>query len=209
MDLIDLSVFFATKSQASDFAEHIAAVSEQIYRSDFNLEQALQEQLGIRKKDAFLTMLRETKIMTTSNQALTEFLKTIQDRIHALPVLSISLAFEPTEQTLKVISEWFLLNMHKQVLFDITVQPQLLAGAAINYNGRFADFSIKTTFEKITALEHPSIQPQLSVQAKPIPNTAVVSQQQTIVQPTAQPQPVQQPTTTQSDQQTKHLTVGR
>lgn len=149
MDTIDLSAFFITKAQAIDFASRLGAVTEKIFQTDFNFEKSFAEQFGVQKKDKFLSLLRTHNITMESHTALKDFLQKIQEVISSLSVVSLVIAFEPSESSLMAISQWFVMNTSKQVLLDITVDPSLIAGAAINYNGRHADFSIKPAFTKL------------------------------------------------------------
>ncbi len=62
-----------------------------------------------------------------------------------MPVITLTVAFEPNKQMLKSVSEWFVVNTKKQMLFDIRIDRTLIAGAAINYEGKFLIFpSAKT-----------------------------------------------------------------
>lgn len=149
MDNIDLSPFCKTKAQANDFVIRLASITERIYETNFNLEAVVQQHLGIQKKDSFLRLLRENNISQDSPELLKAFLTKLQDIVSTLPVLSLTLAFEPTEETLKVFSEWFLLNVKRQVLFTITIDPTLIAGAVISFNGKHVNFSIKSQFDHI------------------------------------------------------------
>src|SRR5689334_3474304 len=100
MDLLDLSSFCKTKAQANDFSARLAAIAEKVYQTDFNLDKSLSEQLGMRKKDQFLSLLRENKIAVEKGSDLKAFLDKLQQDVLTLPVLSITIAFEPTEETL-------------------------------------------------------------------------------------------------------------
>lgn len=140
---MDLSHFFITKSQATDFSVGLATLSEMLYRTDFSLEQALMEIFGMKKKDLFLSLLREYHILQDSPSGLKDFITTIQTTIAQLPVFSLTIAFEPKEQTLKALANWFALQIKKQVLFDFTVDASLIAGATFTYNGQFKDYSVK------------------------------------------------------------------
>ena len=42
-----------------------------------------------------------------------------------------------------------MINLKKQVLFDISVDRKLIAGAAITYKGKYKDFSIKPKVNEI------------------------------------------------------------
>jgi F0F1-type ATP synthase delta subunit len=146
---LDLSDFFTTKPQAVDFSNRLAVVLEHIYATGFNLESVLLAQFGIEKKDKFMTLLRDQEIDSNSNSALQNFLGLLQDVISKLPVATLTLAFEPTDTVLHNLSEWFTLNANRQVLFDIKIDPTLIAGAAITYNGKYFDFSVKSRFEQV------------------------------------------------------------
>lgn len=157
--IVDLSAFFQTKAQATDFSSRIATVSEKIYETDFDLEKVLMEQFGLRKKEHFLTLLRDHNVSADSPTSLKQFLTDIQKDITTLKVLTLKFAFEPKEQTLKALSEWFVMNIKRQVLFDITVDPSIIAGAVISFNGKDTDCSIKEKFHHIVddfvAKSHP------------------------------------------------------
>lgn len=149
MEQLDLSAFFTTKAQSSDFVSRLALVSEKLYQNEFNLETTLFDQFGMHKKEKLLALLRENNINSKSNTELKEFFDKIVEKTTSLPVLTITIAFEPKEQTLQAISQWFLINMNKQMLFDIVIDPTILGGAAFTYNGKFLDFSIKQVFDQI------------------------------------------------------------
>jgi hypothetical protein len=149
MEEIDLSVFFHTKAQANDFSIRLSSLSEKLYETDFNLEKLLIDNLGIEKKDKFISLLRNSNVNTGSVSDLKAFFDKLQENITKLPILSITLAFEPTEETLKLLDEWFMLNIKRHYVFDISVSPEIIAGTTINFNGKYLDCSIKTKFDKI------------------------------------------------------------
>ncbi len=146
---MDLSNFFKTKTQADDFRTRVAKISEMSYQTNFNLENALMEQFGFEKKDKFITLFRDNKINTTSASHIKAFLEKIQTEMTAIPLVPLTIAFEPKEQTLKALCDWFELNVNKQVIFDISVDKKMVGGANITYNGKFLDLSIKSRFEQI------------------------------------------------------------
>lgn len=203
MDQIDLSDFFTTKIEAADFSARMTAIYEMLFKTNFNLENALTDQFGINKKDRFIMILHENNINPEQLVAVKDFLFVLITKVNSLPVLSLTVAFEPQAQTLKTISEWFFLNMKKQVLFEINIDRRLVAGAAITYNGKFFDFSIRPVFERVVKnylnkLENAAAKTSLAAQQVP------TIQQQTNFQPVNQqqptPQPAAQPLTTNAQQ---------
>jgi len=146
---IDFSDFFSTKAEANDFQSGLTTVVDKIFQNDFHIEKALTEQFGINTSDRLLAIMRENSINTQSRENVKAFLTGMQETIAKLPVLTLTIAFEPQENTLKSLSEWFLINMKKQVVFDFSVDHKVIAGATLNYNGKFFDFSVKPVFERI------------------------------------------------------------
>src|SRR5579872_6648387 len=118
MDNLDLTQFFSTPIQAGDFRTRLSVIVEKMYQTDFNFEMALLEEFGINKRDEFLIFLRNNKVDVESSTVLKEFLQKILEKINTIPVLSLTLAFEPQEQTLTALSSWFLTNLNRQVLFE-------------------------------------------------------------------------------------------
>ena len=151
MEQLDLSEFFNTKPQADDFSQRMSLISAQIFEMSFNPEAALLEHFGLKKREAFMNLLRNSKVNAESRKAIKEFTDAMLIKITALPVISIVLAFEPRETTLQLLSRWFILNLKKQVLFDIKIDEKIVAGAAVMSNGKYLDFSIKPHFDRAFA----------------------------------------------------------
>lgn len=169
MDIIDLSDFFTTRSQANDFAVRLSGIIDHMYTTDFNLEKSLTTQFGIQKADQFLKLLRENNINTASIQASQDFFKKIQDTVSNLSVVTLVIAFEPSDETIKTLSQWFVFNLNKQVLFDIQIDHRIIAGIKITYNGKFKDYSLGSLFDTLVKqMLHPSNQTSV-VQATTIP----------------------------------------
>lgn len=149
MDTIDLSDFFITKSQATDFAQRLNTIQDALYTANFNLEKSFMTVFGMQKKDAMIKLFRENNINDGSIPVIVEFLKKLQESVAKLPLITLVIAFEPTDETLKALSQWFLFTLKKQVIFDIHINKNLIAGATISVSGKFKDYSLKETFEKI------------------------------------------------------------
>lgn len=149
MEEVDLSMFFHTKAQVNDFLVRLSNFSDEIYKTGFNAENSLANNFGLDKKDKLMIFLRNNNVNTSLTSDLKSFLDKLQEKIQNLPTLSITLAFEPNEETLNLLNEWFTINIKKQFIFDISVNPSLIAGVAINYNGKYLDFSVRQKVDKV------------------------------------------------------------
>lgn len=149
MDQLDLSDFFKTKAEATDFAARLSTLVDKVYQTSFILEKELQEQFGIAKKEKFMTLLRNNDVSADSNTALIEFFKKILAKVAAMSQVTLTIPVEPDEQTLKVLSEWFLLNGAKQMLLDVKVDPKIIAGMTVETKGKFADYSLRPVIDRV------------------------------------------------------------
>lgn len=145
-DIMDLSGFFVTKSQASDFSRGLSNIIDQMYETNFNLENAFAQEFGIDKRDKFMELLHEN---SHKNMSLKDFLTSFIEQIKIMPELDIIIAYEPNIETLKAISQWFIISFNKQVLINIKVDRSLIAGAAINFQGKYRDYSFRNQFNEI------------------------------------------------------------
>lgn len=148
MDSLDLSELFNTKPQAVDFAARIDFIINKVFEKTFNPEKLLLEQFGIEKKEKLMTLMRDNRVNLNSRIDIKNFLEKVKEKINGMTVVSIVIAFEPKEKSLQTLSRWFISNINKQVLFDVKVDRSLIGGAAILYQGKYLDYSIKPDFEK-------------------------------------------------------------
>lgn len=150
MNQLDLSDFFKTRSQAQDFVGRLTSILDMIFENDFNFEKTASEQLGMQKKDKLIVLARNNSINTQNSQQVKEFVSLILTKISSTPVLTLTIAFEPDDDTLQTLSEWCMFNIGQHVIFDIKIDPQILGGAEMFFNGKHSNFSIKPVFEKIS-----------------------------------------------------------
>lgn len=205
MDNIDLTDLFTTKTEANDFLARLTSVSEKFFQTNFELEKELHQHFGVTKTDKLLMILHQNNVPAESLPAVKDFFFILMAKISSLPIMTLTLAFEPQEQTLTAVSEWFFINMHRQMLFEIVVDANIVAGAHIRYNGKFFDFSVRSTFDRILTdylkrFEHPDakILPQKTPQTtQPIQHQTPTPAHQTAAAPTHTPPPTvtQQPVT--------------
>jgi F0F1-type ATP synthase delta subunit len=63
--------------------------------------------------------------------------------IEELEVLGLEVAVEPTGEMMQKIYDWVLTNLGKQVILDVSINPVIIAGAKISFNGKFIDNSLE------------------------------------------------------------------
>src|SRR5438105_883322 len=103
MQPLDLSPFFKTKAQADDFLWRLDLVSQSIFSSNFSLENALLQRFGQIEKDKFLRFLQAQNVPLENPTQLKQFLEKLKEVVASLPTLTLTLAFQPSENTFKTV----------------------------------------------------------------------------------------------------------
>ena len=209
MDQIDLSDLFTTKAEANEFVSRIASISDMFFQTGFNLERAFIQHFGVNKADRLLALMRDRNIPPGDLPAAKDFLFALATKIPTIPVITLTVAFEPEEQTLESISEWFLVNMNMQMLFSIIIDRNVVGGATITYNGKFFDFSIKPIFERTLKENMARLETEEAKRLGP-PLPIPPQSPQLIAKPAATPGQAATPATTQAvKQDINNITFGR
>ena len=83
--------------------------------------------------------LNEAEIL----QRLTEFRRYLQ----TLPSLELTIAFEPDEAFKQQVSKELTTPVNRNLMVKFIINKEIIAGCLINFNGKFADYSLLKTLE--------------------------------------------------------------
>lgn len=95
-------------------------------------------------KSMIIEDLQKKGISMNEPRQLENYFAGLVTYINDLPVLGLKLAFFPSEKKLKEIQEWLKETTQKNVLLDIVVDPSVIAGAKIQFNGIYKNYSLAT-----------------------------------------------------------------
>lgn len=120
-----------TKFEANLLLAEIDTLERSLYKiGEGDYESALEK--GVRAKTAYAVRA------AVSSENKEEFLKNLRQRLNALTYLEVTIAFEPTLETVNRIYIWAKQNLGEGVALDITVNKSILGGAIIEYKGKVA-----------------------------------------------------------------------
>lgn len=131
-----------TLAELQLFYKEIDTIVSNLYHENTNLEHSLTELVSPEKKEKLLSYLKDGDVDISKQIKVQEALLKLKTIGESIPMVSMVLAFEPTEQILKNLSLWFSRNLNKKVLFSISLERQELGGAYITYNGLYKDLTV-------------------------------------------------------------------
>lgn len=77
-----------------------------------------------------------------------KFLNDLATVVDAIPVLSMVIAIDPSQHLIQSVREWWLKNFNNQVLLDVEIDSEIIAGAQISFGGKFVDLSFRSKLKE-------------------------------------------------------------
>lgn len=77
------------------------------------------------------------------------FLKLLRDNLIALPKINFKVAIEPSPKTISKISLWLKENLKKKFVLSFEIDPKIIGGAIIEYQGRIFDSTLSKEIKKL------------------------------------------------------------
>lgn len=137
-----------TVTESLDILHQIDNLIQSLFNTKMSFQEKLDMYLEFSIKNNLLMLLERSGIDIGDANAIENFLTQLKTRIREIPVFEFSVAYEPTSTTVKHVAEWIYFNLHQNVLIDIKVNPELIGGAIIGFNGKMGDFSLKKKIEE-------------------------------------------------------------
>ena len=142
MNLPITSYIYSVDDKAS-LLEKLAKIEKAIFTTKKSFEEYVNEEFAFSVSQSLLLSAKEANVSFDSPESITQFLTRQQEAVRALPVVGIRVALPLSFDTVRSISKWFDINLEKKILVDVKIDPSLLGGAAIEWNGKYMDYSLK------------------------------------------------------------------
>ncbi|HUD44562.1 MAG TPA: F0F1 ATP synthase subunit delta [Patescibacteria group bacterium] len=138
-----------TTAEANNVVEQIDEITNMFYKDN---------QIPISKllSDRFPSDLSSTLEIILKNNNLTEgnptvlktFFERLQTAVRSCDVLSLTLAHNPTQTLLNNLSTYAKQTFGNKTILEINLDPTLIAGAIVTFQGNYLDASIKRKLEE-------------------------------------------------------------
>lgn len=132
-----------TKSEAWQLEDEADLLLEHLYKGkagEFDL--ALKKDLR-----AWVSELL-ARVFANPDIKKDEYLRGLKEAIANLRELKLTLAFEPTQNSVEKIHEWVVKNVGVGIILDITFNPTIFAGAIVIFEGEYRDLSLRNKFRE-------------------------------------------------------------
>jgi len=131
------------------FLDQLALVKKIIFsNTEISLSQRLKNKVDERIRRE-IEKLEERGEIPLFVEEQSTFFEQLEKFLLKIPKVQLEIAFEPSNEFLLEIDNWFKENVGKKVILDIFVNPKIVGGARIEYQGKWVDFSLGKEIEKL------------------------------------------------------------
>jgi len=103
----------------------------------------------IRTKEELIFFLEE--IAKKKLKLEKEEISKLEKKLRSLPEIKLEIAFSPDDNFINKISWWLEKALGQKIILDIIVNPKVVAGAIIEYQGNWRDFSLAKKIDQLFA----------------------------------------------------------
>lgn len=132
-----------SREDVDELISQISAAKQLLYSTRPLIEQ-VKKKISPMYRDKFLALFDDANKKVDPRQ-LSKTLIEIEQTIKNLPQLRLKIVFACDFLFLEKLSAWFEENFDQKVIFEIIIDPSLIAGCIIEYQGKYKDYSIAST----------------------------------------------------------------
>ncbi|GEM_PF-2275223 len=124
----------------------IESILDALYRKDKDVPSLIETNMP---RAVVVPLKRNLLANDASLDVRKEYLEGLQNALQKLQVLSLEIAFDPTEETITTLINWVRKNIGSTVIMDISLDRTLLAGGRISYEGRYKEINLARLVEEV------------------------------------------------------------
>jgi len=140
--------FLVTKSDVAKFVSQLDKLEQSLFNIHESIEMKAEEIFSHDELDAVKSLLKSQGVSFDSRELVRQFIHELVASLNGASSLNLIVAIEPTEKTLREISAWISQNNNVKVFLNLKVDPNIIGGAVIEYNGSYRDYSLKKRVTK-------------------------------------------------------------
>lgn len=134
--------FIKTSQEKKEFLQCIYALKNSLFKKD-EFTKTLIDKTPAKYSD-YITRALNGKSDRGSVESL---LDQLENKLKKLKEIDLTIAFTPSKSSIEKIYSWVSRNLGVNIVINLNIDPELLAGAIINFNGIYKELSLKKLIE--------------------------------------------------------------
>jgi len=96
-----------------------------------------------------VSILEKEGVLPAEPSKAEDYLGELLVYLQKIPRVALTIAFEPSTEFIRQIYDWFEKISPKKVVLDLRTRREIVAGAIIEYNGKYKDYSKTALMEEV------------------------------------------------------------
>ena len=109
-----------------------------------SIDENLSQELGSEIKSSFI----EHGLSWEHHEEVKSYFLTLKEELSKCKVITLTLAYHPTEKQLKRLKNWTITQLEGNHIFEIEHDESILGGTIMIINGHYLDLSLKKKIEE-------------------------------------------------------------
>lgn len=160
INLYPISNYLQTSYHVKEVIMNIDTLLTEIYKKQRTPLEILKTDVPFPLSDSLIKLAQEYQTDLQNGVSATAFFSELRKQIAEIPILSITLAHQPTLDMVKQINDWVIANVKGFAATDFVVDKSLIGGAIIDYKGKTRDHTINKLITGVATIQDPDIKIQ-------------------------------------------------
>lgn len=152
INLFPISNYLQTSYHIKEVILALDALQKEIFKKERPPLEILTKDVAFPLSDSLIKLAQEYQINLTDPIASDIFFNELREQISQLPLLTITLAHQPTLDLVKQVNDWVIANVKGFAATDFVVDKTLIGGAIIAYKGKTRDHSINKLITGVSTI---------------------------------------------------------
>lgn len=132
-----------TSMQAQDLVRQLDDLIDSLFKFRESIDDKFERCISVNYQSLVRQWCQEAGLDLEDRVGVQKQLTLLRKELLAIPVLHITIAYEPKGFQMKPLNEWLSKNFDRKVLLDITVDHTIIGGALIQSGGYYKDYSVR------------------------------------------------------------------
>jgi F0F1-type ATP synthase delta subunit len=138
-----------TKTELNNLLRELEILESSLYKTgDDDFDYTLLNSVNLKLSEAIRTQLQNDD-NNTDPGARKALLEAITNGVNNLKIIKMEIPVEPSQAMIKKIHKWITEKTGAGKIMDLTVDENILGGARITYEGKYADCTLNQVWEDV------------------------------------------------------------
>ncbi len=153
--LFDILFQLQTKNEADHFLSQTSTLIDSLFNKNINVKDKMDELFPSDMVMSLQNAWKEAGIDTKNIIEIQHFLEELKEVVKHTPVINVTIAFKPKEQTIRRIHAWIASHIKTPLMLNIKVEKEIIGGAIIEFKGKYFEYTVhKALNETIATLSN-------------------------------------------------------